>query len=91
MPARAYDNVANAVFSNPIGMDDNQLKNGFSMVLDLFGDVVAECRELTVCSQEKLEMAGGFRFCKAMRPKLYGHSIGKEHGFKLVVAWTSME
>ncbi|KFY83142.1 hypothetical protein V498_08284 [Pseudogymnoascus sp. VKM F-4517 (FW-2822)] len=46
LPARAYDSAVYAVFSNPIGMDDDQLKNGCSMVLDPFGDVVAECREL---------------------------------------------
>ena len=28
LPARAYDNGIYAVFSNPIGMDDDQLKNG---------------------------------------------------------------
>jgi Carbon-nitrogen hydrolase len=42
LPARAYDNGIYAVFSNPIGMDDDQLKNGCSMVIDPFGDVIAE-------------------------------------------------
>jgi predicted amidohydrolase len=46
LPARAYDNAVYVVFSNPIGMDDDQLKNGCSMVLDPYGDVIAECREL---------------------------------------------
>jgi predicted amidohydrolase len=46
LPARAYDNAVYAVFSNPIGMDDDQLKNGCSMILDPFGDIIAECREL---------------------------------------------
>ena len=41
LPARAYDNAIYAVFSNPIGMDDDQLKNGCSMILDPFGDVIA--------------------------------------------------
>jgi predicted amidohydrolase len=76
-------------------MDDDQLKNGCSMVLDPFGDVVAECRELgeamavAVCSREKLEMAGGFRYKKARRPELYGHIIAKEHESKLAVTWMS--
>jgi predicted amidohydrolase len=39
LPARAYDNGVYVVFSNPIGMDDDQLKNGCSMVIDPFGDV----------------------------------------------------
>jgi predicted amidohydrolase len=34
LPARAYDNAIYAVFANPIGMDDDQLKNGCSMIID---------------------------------------------------------
>ncbi len=44
LPARAYDNGVFVVFSNPIGMDDDQLKNGCSMIIDPFGDIIAECR-----------------------------------------------
>ena len=47
LPARAYDNALYAVFSNPIGMDDDQLKNGCSMILDPYGDILAECRSLS--------------------------------------------
>lgn len=46
LPALAYDNGVYVVFANPIGMDDDQLKNGCSMILDPFGDVLAECRTL---------------------------------------------
>lgn len=95
LPARAYDNAVYAIFSNPIGMDDDQLKNGCSMILDPFGDVVAECRELgedmavATCSRDKLEMAGGFRYRKARRPELYGQIVGKEHNSTLAVTWMS--
>ncbi len=47
LPARAYDNALFTVFSNPIGMDDDQLKNGCSMILDPFGDILAECRSFS--------------------------------------------
>jgi predicted amidohydrolase len=93
LPARAYDNGVYVVFSNPIGMDDDQLKNGCAMVLDPFGDVVSECRELgegiavALCTRDKLEMAGGFRYRKARRPELYKKIIGKYHDPKLAVAW----
>ncbi len=46
LPARAYDNGIYVVFSNPIGMDDDQLKNGCSMIIDPFGDIIAECTKL---------------------------------------------
>ena len=38
LPSRAYDNGVYVVFSNAIGMDDDQLKNGCSMILDPFGN-----------------------------------------------------
>ena len=41
LPSRAYDNGIYAVFSNPIGMDDDQLKNGCSMIIDPFGDILS--------------------------------------------------
>jgi predicted amidohydrolase len=40
LPARAYDSGVYVVFSNAIGMDDDQLKNGCSMILDPFGDIL---------------------------------------------------
>src|ERR1700712_4928158 len=74
LPARAYDNAIYAIFSNPIGMDDDQLKNGCSMIIDPFGDVIAECRSFedsfvtATITPEKLTQAGGHRYKKARRP-----------------------
>jgi predicted amidohydrolase len=93
LPARAYDNAIYAVFSNPIGMDDNQLKNGCSMVIDPFGDVIAECRTLgddiitATLTPEKLTQAGGYRYIKARRPELYRDIIGQEHTSEQKVVW----
>ncbi|UNI23810.1 hypothetical protein JDV02_009606 [Purpureocillium takamizusanense] len=93
LPARAYDNAIYVVFSNPIGMDDDQLKNGCSMVLDPFGDVLDECRQLgedlavATCTRDKLRLAGGFRYRKARRPDVYGSIIAANHEPKLKVAW----
>jgi predicted amidohydrolase len=93
LPARAYDNAIYAVFSNPIGMDDDQLKNGCSMVIDPYGDVIAECRSLenelmiAELSADKLSQAGGYRYIKARRPELYKEIIGKDHHSEQKVAW----
>src|SRR5690349_346435 len=95
LPARAYDNGAYVIFSNPIGMDDDQLKNGCSMILDPFGDIIAECRTLgddyvaATTSKEKLQQAGGYRYKKARRPDLYGSIIGKPHQSEQKVVWLS--
>ncbi len=93
LPARAYDNAVYVVFSNPIGMDDDQLKNGCSMIIDPFGDVIAECRKLgndfetTVILPEKMEQAGGQRYLHARRPDLYREILGASHQPKQNVAW----
>ena len=93
LPARAYDNAVYVVFSNPVGMDDDQLKNGCSMILDPYGDVIAECRELNnqvvtaTLVQEHLKLAGGSRYIKARRPDLYKDIIGGKHESKQQIAW----
>jgi predicted amidohydrolase len=93
LPSRAYDNAVYVVFSNPIGMDDDQLKNGCSMIIDPFGDVLAECRLLDDCfvtatlTPQKLTEAGGYRYIKARRPDLYRDIIGMEHQPEQKVVW----
>lgn len=93
LPARAYDNGIYVVFSNPIGMDDDQLKNGCSMIIDPFGDVLAECTSFddsfvtTTLTPEKLTQAGAYRYKKARRPDLYHNIIGAQHQSQQVVAW----
>jgi len=93
LPARAYDNAIYAVFSNAVGMDDDQLKNGCSMVVDPFGDIIAECRSLenevaiAELTADKLTKGGGYRYIKARRPELYKKIIGKDHRSEQKVAW----
>jgi len=97
LPSRAYDNAVYVVFSNPIGMDDDQLKNGCSMIIDPFGDIIAECRKLgddlttAVLTPEKLTQAGGSRYIKARRPDLYRDIIGKAHTPEQKVIWLEEE
>lgn len=93
LPARAYDNAIYAIFSNPIGMDDDQLKNGCSMIIDPFGDILSECRTFedsfvtATLTPEKLSMAGGTRYLKARRPDLYRDIIGQDHQPEQKVVW----
>jgi len=93
LPARAYDNAVYVVFSNPVGMDDDQLKNGCSMILDPYGDILEECRRLgddyvvSTLTADKLTLAGGYRYIKARRPDLYGEIIGQPHDPRQQVSW----
>jgi len=93
LPARAFDNGVYVVFSNPIGMDDDQLKNGCSMIIDPFGETISECRSLgdeivtSDLAPEKLVMAGGYRYARARRPELYRDVLGRKHKTEQKVAW----
>ena len=97
LPARAYDNGVYVVFSNPIGMDDDQLRNGCSMIIDPFGDVLAECRRLgndlvmATLIPEKGMQSGGYRYKNARRPELYGAILSMPHTAVQKVAWVKEE
>ncbi len=81
LPARAYENGVYAVFTNPIGLDDGEVRNGNSMVLDPFGEVIAECHNLgddvtvALCTPEKIDQSGGRRYIRARRPDLYDQLV----------------
>lgn len=93
LPSRAYDNAIYAIFSNPIGMDDDQLKNGCSMIIDPFGDIIAECRTFddsfvtATLIPDKLSLAGGHRYLKARRPDLYKNILSQDHTPEQKVVW----
>ncbi len=93
LPARAYDNGIYAIFTNPIGPDDDQLKNGNSMIMDPYGEILAECRSMedevvvATCTPEKLKLAGGYRYKRARRPELYGKILAGNHDSFIQVEW----
>lgn len=93
LPSRAYDNGIYVIFSNSIGMDEDQLKNGCSMIIDPFGDIIAECRKLdnevitATLIPDKLTQAGGYRYLKARRPELYRDILGQDHHSEQKVIW----
>jgi predicted amidohydrolase len=78
-------------------MDDDQVKNGCSMIIDPFGDIIAECRsfdnEITfaLLTPQKLTDAGGHRYIKARRPELYGDIIAQPHQSEQKVVWMKEE
>ncbi|MBN1998198.1 nitrilase family protein [candidate division KSB1 bacterium] len=93
LPARAHDNGIYVIFSNAIGMDDDQVKPGCSMIIDPYGDILAECRKLdddmvvSVCTAEKIANSGGVRYRNARRPDLYGHILASPHQPEIKVHW----
>lgn len=93
LPARAYDNGVYYIFSNPIGYDGDQLKNGNSLILDPYGDVMTEIKsfndEIAVATvtEDKLTLAGGWRYKNARKPELYKEILGASHESKTKPVW----
>ena len=93
LPARAYDNGVYYVYTNPIGYDGEHLKNGNSMILDPYGEVLSEIRsfddEITMATltPDKLKLAGGYRYRNARRPELYREIIGMENNSETKPIW----
>jgi predicted amidohydrolase len=81
LPARAWENGIYAVFSNPIGLDGDTIKPGLAMILDPFGEILAESSALeddvvvALLTQEKLEQSSGRRYLRARRPELYSKLV----------------
>ncbi|SDS91635.1 Predicted amidohydrolase [Maribacter dokdonensis] len=93
LPARAYDNGVYYAFTNPIGYDGEHLKNGNSMIIDPFGEVLSEIKSfedeisISKLTKEKISLSGGWRYKKARRPDLYRDIIGANHDSKTIPIW----
>ncbi|MEV8378663.1 nitrilase family protein [Kribbella sp. NPDC056861] len=78
LPARAHDNGLFVLFSNGVGVDDNELRTGNAMVIDPYGRIIAETpapAEAVVLADLDLDLvplATGRRWLRGRRPELYG-------------------
>ncbi|HUV06199.1 MAG TPA: nitrilase family protein [Spirochaetia bacterium] len=78
LPSRAHDNGMFLLFSNGVGIDDNEVRTGNAMILDPYGEVLAETwkagNEMVTSSLEagRLSMSTGSRWIKSRRPDMYG-------------------
>ena len=78
LPSRAHDNGLFIVFSNGIGIDDDEVRTGNAMVLDPYGRILAESNELDEdcvvadLDPSLLETCTGRRWIRSRRPDLYG-------------------
>ncbi|MFH1569396.1 MAG: nitrilase-related carbon-nitrogen hydrolase [Gemmatimonadota bacterium] len=78
LPARAYDNGYFIVFSNGVGLDDDEVRTGNALILDPYGEILAEtwkaADDVVVADLRAalLEGCPGRRRLAARRPELYG-------------------
>ncbi len=77
LPSRAHDNGLFLIFSNGVGLDDDEVRTGSSMVLDCYGRIIVETwkaeddmvtAELDMSLQESCT---GRRWMKGRKPRLY--------------------
>lgn len=78
LPSRAHDNGLFLIFSNGVGLDDNEVRTGNAMILDPYGRVLAETwkadDDMVVADLDPAlrENCTGLRWIKTRRPELYG-------------------
>lgn len=78
LPSRAHDNGLFLIFSNGVGVDDNEIRTGNAMIIDPYGRILAETwragDDMVVADLDAalLENATGRRWIKTRRPELYG-------------------
>jgi predicted amidohydrolase len=77
LPARAHDNGVFLIFSNGVGVDDNEIRTGNAMILDPYGRILVETwkagDEMVVANLDAalLETSTGRRWITTRRPELY--------------------
>jgi predicted amidohydrolase len=78
LPSRAHDNGMFLVFSNGVGVDDDEVRTGNAMILDPYGRILAEtwraddAMVVADLDASLLEHATGRRWISTRRPELYG-------------------
>ncbi len=78
LPSRAHDNGMFLIFSNGVGVDDDEIRTGNAMILDPYGRILAEtCKaddDMVTADLDAslLEQCTGKRWIRTRRPELYG-------------------
>jgi hypothetical protein len=77
LPSRAHDNGMFLVFSNGVGVDDDEVRTGNAMILDPYGEILVETSkaddDMVVADLDAsvLPTSSGRRWLSARRPELY--------------------
>ena len=78
LPSRAHDNGLFLIFSNGVGVDDDEIRTGNAMILDPYGRILVEtcaagdAMVVADLDASLLEHATGRLWLQARRPELYG-------------------
>lgn len=78
LPTRAHDNGLFVIFSNGVGVDDDEIRTGNAMIIDPYGRIIAEtCKaddDMVIADLDAslLDRCTGRRWIRTRRPELYG-------------------
>lgn len=77
LPARAHDNGVFYIFSNGVGLDDDEVRTGNAMIIDPYGRIINESdaidNDMVIAELDLslLPMSTGRRWMSGRRPELY--------------------
>ena len=77
LPSRAHDNGMFLIFSNGVGLDDDEIRTGNAMIIDCYGRILSETWKakddmvIADLDMSLLENCTGRRWRKARKPDLY--------------------
>lgn len=92
LPSRAHDNGLFLIFSNGVGIDDDEVRTGNAMILDPYGEIMTESKrvddDMVVGDLDPglRYMCTGIRWMAARRPELYGplaEATGRERDIRV--------
>ena len=78
LPSRAHDNGMFLLFSNGVGIDDDEVRTGNAMIIDCYGRILAETWQakddmvIADLDMSLLDNCTGRRWRKGRKPQLYG-------------------
>ncbi len=78
LPSRAHDNGMFIIFSNGVGIDDDEVRTGNAMIIDPYGRILNETTKvdddivISNVDLDLLKMCTGRRWIRGRRPELYG-------------------
>jgi N-carbamoylputrescine amidase len=93
LPARAHDNGLFLIYSNGVGLDDDEVRTGNAMIIDPYGDILTETWKadddmvIAELDMRIRDHCTGQRWIKSRRPELYttiSESTGKEEDVRKV-------
>lgn len=87
LPSRAHDNGLFLLFSNGVGIDDDEVRTGNAMIIDPYGRIITETWKaqddmvIAELDASLLDQCTGRRWLQARKPELY-HPITQSTGLE---------